>query len=244
MGSLDQKSREKVALAVFGVLVVFTVVAVVLYLNVGHSWNVAATSLDDTFGNMEGYTVILYEGTLDPDEEDEGKASEDEADAAKDSDLGSSFPDAASSLSRSLDEPDPVSVEEVEESYEEKGAEVLCLDVEDPSIYEGGLILQSGSQRFGVFSVDMYSLEHDIEDQVEYFEDYEVDFVVVITPDANLVDGIEGIDIAISTADEGLVSVGQTYAGTFFVDAVELDKVGVIAISPSDVASAKAIDEL
>ena len=273
MTFLDQKSREKVALAVFSALIVFILVAVILYLNVGHSWNVAATSLDDTLGNMDGYTVILYEGTVDPEaeiEEEDEEEAETEAEAAADlasgedgedalSLSGDLFPeadadsegsdedeeeDAAAPLDLGLDEPEPISVEEVEESYEEKGAEVLELDVTDPALYEEGLILKCGSKRYGVFSVDMYSLEHDVEAQIERFEDYAVDFVVVITPDANLVDDIPGIDIAISTADEGLSAMGSSSGGTFFVDSPELGKVGVVAISPSEVVSAKVIDEL
>ena len=53
-----------------------------------------------------------------------------------------------------------------------------------------------------------------------------------------------GIDIVISTQDEDLFVMGETIDGTFYVDAPEAGKVGTILISPSNVVSAKVIEEL
>ena len=36
------------------------------YLTNGHKWNLAATTIDDTVGSMDGYVVVLYEGTDTP----------------------------------------------------------------------------------------------------------------------------------------------------------------------------------
>ena len=77
-----------------------------------------------------------------------------------------------------------------------------------------------------------------------YFVKYKVDFIVAITPDKAYVDDASGIDIVISTQDEDLFVMGETIDGTFYVDAPEAGKVGTILISPSNVVSAKVIEEL
>ena len=80
-----------------------------------------------------------------------------------------------------------------------------------------------------------------IEKQIEYFEEYEVDFIVVLTPDKKIVEEVAGIDIVISTQDEGLFVMGETINGTFYVNAPQLGSAGIILISPSNVVSAKVV---
>lgn len=214
MSSMAQKTRERAALAVFIVLIALIAVALVAYLVAGHSWNVAASSIDDSLGSMEDYTVILFEGLAD----EESAFGDDEA--------GEELLAAA------------------EDSYEEKEASVLVLDVDDFSYYEEGLIIQCGSNRIGVFSVDIYTLKREMTAMVEYFQSYDVDFIVVLTPYAAQVDDIEGIDIAVTTLDEGTDSAGETSDGTFYVSVPDAGEVGVVYISPSNVVSAKSIDEV
>ena len=60
---MSVKSREKIALFVFLALIVLSLCGLGWYLVAGHSWNVAASNLDDTFGSMDGYTAIVYPGT-------------------------------------------------------------------------------------------------------------------------------------------------------------------------------------
>ena len=81
--------------------------------------------------------------------------------------------------------------------------------------------------------------------QIAYFEKHEVDFVVALTPDKRLVERVaDGLDIVVSTQDEALFVMGETADGTFYVDAPEKGSVGVILISPSNVVSAKVVEEL
>ena len=69
---MTQRSREKAALGVLGVLVVVFVVVVVAYLFFGgRMLNVAAGNLDDSFGTLDGYLVVVYEGTLENEEADD-----------------------------------------------------------------------------------------------------------------------------------------------------------------------------
>ncbi len=59
------RSREKAALVFLCLLIVLLGCAVVGYLIAGHSFNVTATQIDEAVGTMDGYTVIVFEGTLD-----------------------------------------------------------------------------------------------------------------------------------------------------------------------------------
>ena len=56
--------REKQALGVFLLLIVLSTFGIAWYMVAGHSWNVAASSIDEKVGQMEGYTSIVYAGTL------------------------------------------------------------------------------------------------------------------------------------------------------------------------------------
>ena len=62
---MKKRTREKVALLVFALLVVLGGSVLLRYFETGRSWNVAASVVDDAFGQMKGYTAIVYDGTFD-----------------------------------------------------------------------------------------------------------------------------------------------------------------------------------
>ena len=87
---MEKTSREKIALIVFLVLAIAAGGVLFGYIFAGHSWNIAASNLDDTFGNMDGYTVIAYEGTFDEEsasvpDDASGKTSKPESAASESS---------------------------------------------------------------------------------------------------------------------------------------------------------------
>lgn len=335
---MSERSREKIALVVFALLVVFAGCCLVGYIFAGHSWNVAATNIDDTFGSLDGYTVIAYAGTVDKEAADadgsaankgegyvgagkfapskpedepslskdgnledgtglggeagsENKAgsedgaglgdgtgsegetgSEDGADSGNTSDMGGK--DTAEREDRSAENEGSardggvsgadfaealvekvgtlkksgkrtwVSAAQVQQSYEDKGATVFVLDTKNPGKYSEGVILKKDGHRFGVFSLDKPITHLNLRRLVAYFESHKVDFIVAVVADSELLKEKDGIDIVISTQDEGLFSMGETRKGTFFVNAPEIGKVGAVLISPSNVVSAKTIDSL
>lgn len=301
---MSVQSREKIALAVFAALIVLSLFGLGWYLIAGHSWNVAASNIDDTFGSMDGYTAIVYEGTAVPKAVDEkgasgagadagassGAKAADGADAAspeagesKDPERNEHEAEESASKERSAadaeeglperdaaDDADAdagasssssagtgtlangtsakakpgVTVAEAQKSYEDKKATVFSLDTVDLDQYGEGTILKKGDHRFGVFSVTEPTTVRALEKQVAYFAAHKVDFIVAITPDKAYVEDASGIDIVISTQDEDLFVMGETIDGTFYVDAPEVGKVGTILISPSNVVSAKVIEEL
>lgn len=75
---MEKTSREKIALIVFLILAIGMGCILFGYVFAGHSWNVTASNIDDAFGNMEGYTAIVYEGTI----EEEESAAQSPASAA------------------------------------------------------------------------------------------------------------------------------------------------------------------
>ncbi len=63
---MASNTREKLALIVFALLIFLGLAGVCWYLVVGHSWNVAASNIDDSVGTMDGYTCIVFSGTTEP----------------------------------------------------------------------------------------------------------------------------------------------------------------------------------
>lgn len=361
---MSNGTREKQALGVFLLLIVLSTFGIAWYMVAGHSWNVAASSIDEKVGQMEGYTSIVYAGTLPVQadaktldsqngsdaqlEEEAGSAdtgekagegvsgsgsastsstspdsavssaggsaasssagesalangassstdssngsiasssSKDASGRTKSSDAlaGQTRNDEASGLTSDVGSvaapvPDvseqddnesdrtsdnttvlkaatvrggmdviksqPVSPEEVQANYEEKGATVLVLDTADPSQYSDGVILKRGSKRIGVFSVDVPLSEKTAEARVKYFRDCKVDLVVCISSVRTYVRNLQGVDIVITLQDEEVSTMGGNSNGSFFVNAPYVNSVGAILVSPSNVVSAKVIESL
>lgn len=63
--------RERIALGVFACLLLAGAIVLFSYITAGHGLNVAATTIDDATGDMSGYGVILFEGTVRPDSDAE-----------------------------------------------------------------------------------------------------------------------------------------------------------------------------
>ncbi len=74
---MDTRQREKIALIVFALLILLSVCGLCWYLIAGHSWNVAASNIDDTFGEMDGYTAVVFPGTVDPAQVEEDEETQD-----------------------------------------------------------------------------------------------------------------------------------------------------------------------
>lgn len=60
---MQKRTREIIALVLLLVLGVGVALAMGWYILVGHNWNVAASNIDDSLGQMDGYTVFLVQGT-------------------------------------------------------------------------------------------------------------------------------------------------------------------------------------
>ena len=123
---------------------------------------------------------------------------------------------------------------------------MFSLDTTDLPHYREGVILKKGGHRFGVFSVDGRTSLMALKRQIAYFEKHEVDFVVALTPDKRLVERVaDGLDIVVSTQDEALfVDMGEYGRRHVERRRAREGSFGVILISPSNVVSAKVVEEL
>lgn len=94
---MSTRTREKQALGVFAVLIVLSLLGLGWYLVAGHSWNVAASTIDEKVGQMDGYVALVYSGTVLPDPEEVASAS-----SSKNADGESAAGQSESSSSRSV----------------------------------------------------------------------------------------------------------------------------------------------
>lgn len=62
--SEGHSQRERIALGVFLCMLLLGAIVLFSYISAGHNLNVAATNIDDITGDMSGYGVILFEGTV------------------------------------------------------------------------------------------------------------------------------------------------------------------------------------
>lgn len=95
--SMSTRTREKQALGVFAVLIVLSLLGLGWYLVAGHSWNVAASTIDEKVGQMDGYVALVYSGTVLPEPEEVASAS-----SSKNADRESAAGKSESSSSRSV----------------------------------------------------------------------------------------------------------------------------------------------
>ena len=94
---MSTRTREKQALGVFAVLIVLSLLGLGWYLVAGHSWNVAASTIDEKVGQMDGYVALVYSGTVLPEPEEVAIAS-----SSKNADGDSAAGQSESSSSRSV----------------------------------------------------------------------------------------------------------------------------------------------
>lgn len=241
---MEKRTREKVALVVFALLVAFAALVLTSYFATGRGWNVAASAVDDTVGQMRGYTAIVYAGTAQP-EPDDG-AAEDEAP------LPVEEPDVTDSVGLGIlallpplpGEYEGVYVSDARDLYEHKEASVISLDVAHPERYAEPCVLTVGDKRIGVFSVSSYTTSARLSQHRERFDELGVDAVVCIAPRTALLADLDRVSVVIATDDEEASIRGRYQGDALVVGAAPLDAVGVILFSPTNVPSAKVVDVL
>lgn len=162
-----QHKRERIALAVFAVLVVAGFVLLTSYIsNAGRGLNVAATSIDDVAGDMSGYDVVLFDGTV---RKKDSSQVDDKAADAQGRDVKpilipsssakiSSAEDAESASSQTQYAADGVSdgemtMEEARAIYEGKKASVIEIDSDSLREFVSGRIIMKDGHTYGFFSI-------------------------------------------------------------------------------------------
>lgn len=170
---MDKKKREIIALVLLVVLLVAGLGFFGWYIVTGHKWNVAATTIDDMTGSMDGYVVLIYEGTDTPDSESV-KNAEAETDIA------------AASASVLAD---------TRKSYREKGATVFSLRTGTYSYTEPFVLLRNG-YRVGFVPVEKDTPYLTIDRQIALLQQRGADIVVALEYSENeYLETVSGVDV-------------------------------------------------
>lgn len=258
-------SREKAALFVFIGLILAGLAALLVYIFViGHSLNTTASKINDATGNLDGYTVLLYDGTAEKkhqavvrneeaDPEDFGKRNIADALAKRDNNAAEDEDDevnAAQAVGGDSDEQDEEASQKLtmlslSRSYIAKKACAVVLDTKTRQAYGEVSIIRAGGKTYGIFNIDEISAQQTYFDKrVAQYKELNVDFIVCITQNLSLLSSYDGVDIVISQQDEGLAAGGAFDEGVFYDDAAFTGTIGSILVSPSRTITAKDVVSL
>lgn len=245
-------TRERIALVVFFVLVIAGAFVLLSYFSTGRGWSVAATAVDDSVGQLDGYTAILYTGVAEPAPEaaDEDATVEVDvrADDPDDVDREAGLGLKLLTLAAEVDGADEgrVYVSDVREIYEKRGASVLSLDLTDgASRYEVPIIFEVGGKRIGVFSVRERLPKAAFKAIVDGLHEDGAESVVCITPRPSLIPDHDGVDVVVITSGDHEYAIqNEPDDGTVIARSPEAGSVGVVLLSSNNVPSAKSIESL
>ena len=207
--------REKIALVVFTACILLIVAGIIAYMVAGHSWNYAASRIDDAAGEMEGYRIVLYEGTA--------------------------IPDGARIDSNGALRTKPASIESTKRDYIDKGADVFVIDSSNLAAYHHPAIFERDGYRVGVFTAENEDSKIVMQQKSDFLANHQCDVVIAITPSADLVSKIEGIDVILDLEQTGPLSANSVNSHRYRVKMPETGAIEAIVISPSEVVSARTI---
>lgn len=212
--------REKIALIVFALAMVGATLGVVLYLVIGHSWNIAATHIDDTIEQYERFDVVVYEGLV-----------EDTLIGNRAIEPGEEDPSRRYTM---------LEAELLAERYRAQDASVLVLDVLDPRRYDEGMVLYRDGSCFGVLTVYAMDTKEYIRDQVDWLNSMDLDMVILLVPYQSILEGIHGVDVAIVMGDgAGTYAGGVTERGICYVSPPGYGYTGAALMSDNGVVLIK-----
>ena len=256
-----KKSREKAALVVAAFLAVAALCALMAYIFLAsHSLNVAASTIDEATGSLDGYTALIYEGTAESRRESvvdtqtvkngvlsQTAVSKKTAKHGNQQSNGNevSASQAASSSESAEGQQRPVSLFSMRASYVEKQASVVTVNLANPQAYNERTVVRASGRTFGFVYIDEVTAHASyLKKRIADYKKCGVDVVVCVTKEISLLPSYPGVSIVISQKDEGLSSNGALVDGVFYDDAALRGQVGTILVSPSRTITAKDISSL
>lgn len=211
------------------------------YFIAGHSWNLAASNFDEQSGQMDGYLAIVYEGTHDASQIE--KAAQE--DASKSSNTAENTQDASNaSNEENSDTNTDLTLDEVVQNYEDKGALVYTLDTENPLAYKDDIIIKKGNYRFGIFSITERISEEELKKHIDYFNTYNVDLIIAVTPAAYYLGSASGVNLIVCTDGGGNAVEGKMKGDSLLVDTPVEGRIGSMVVSSSKTITAKEVKSL
>lgn len=214
------------------------------YFATGLTWTVYATSLDDKVGSMDGYTAIVYPGTVDEDQSDDASYSEEQEELPPISDtIGlrvlSFYPRV------NVEGYDGVYVSDVRDLYSGKEAEVLTINAQSFLNDPVPQLRYVGNKTVGIFGARSYITKNNVHKIVEMFKRENVDSIICVTKRLAMLSTLEGIDVVILTEDSlEYTETGNRVNDTLVIQAPKKGEAGVVFLSNNNVASARSIDVL
>ncbi len=244
-------AREKIALLIFIVLLAVVAVASVSYFFTSRNFNVAASYVDDQVGSMGDYTVVVYNGTIEPAEEDASKAEGAAAWMGESSGAGVKEGSEAQveegnkilDLGAAQDElGGKIYLSDVNDIYRDKGASVLSLDLSRSGCYEEPQVFNVGERKIGVLEVSWYVSARKLEKMAAELREEGASAVICIVRTTALLASPAGVDVVIVTGPEkGLTPEGAFADGAFVVRTPDAGSVGALVINHANVVSARVI---
>lgn len=243
---MKKRTREKVALLVFALLVILGGSVLMRYFETGRSWNVAASAVDDVFGQMQGYTAVVYDGTYDPLDALRPAVDPVDDDAEHPATIGAMVAAELSRLPLDMLER-PVYASDVRQLYEEKGAGVITLDLDNLKRYAEPTVLRAGDRRIGVVSVDYYASKKQLEKLRKQLSEQGADAYICLVPRLSCLATTEGFQAVIVT-DDSQAPAGQSTSveseSAHVIYAPEREQVGVLLLTALNVPSSKVYSSL
>ena len=240
LAAQEAPKRGRKALALFLALVLAGGIAISAYFATGRGWSVAAAIVDENIGNMENYTVMVFNGTATKASEMEtatifhaDRTDADTAEAVQTSDVSDLSEglipyneDGAISYNNLGDrimgvfyramakfrteDQSAIYASDVRDMYESSGADVFTLNLADFPRYEPAAVYRLGDKRIGVFSVSDYMSRSKLAKTIDGLRDDDVDIVVCIAKDASMLSASTGIDVLILHSDLEEGAAGKT----------------------------------
>lgn len=244
-------TRERVALVVFFALVIAGALILLSYFSTGRGWSVAATVVDDSMGQMDSYTAIVYSGVAEPAPEESDDAAPSSpacADDAEDPDKVTGLGLRLLTLAAEVDGADEgrVYVSDVRDIYEKRGARVLTLDLADnASRYADPIVFDVQGKKIGVFSVKERLPLAEFRQIVDELREDGAESVICITPRPSLICDYAGIDVALVTQGAHEYAIqNDPDDETVIATSPEVGSVGIILLSSNNIPSTKTVESL
>ncbi len=208
---MDKRKREILALGLLVLLGICVAAGMMWYIMVGHNWNKAASHIDDLVGSMDGYTVVVYEGTLPASKSTSGKRKHVKIEKV----IESYREKGASVVTLHLDDlaryDDPIVVSRGSRRF--------------------GICACPGKYRYVV-------VRDKVADLTKHGADFTM--VLANKPDIKK-GWLRHVDMVVLACDGHIGDGGQFIGQAFFVDAVRKGSVQAVIISPSGTVTAKTI---